>query len=196
MSAKTREHIYNAICIFCIILCIILIGRVAADELTDGRGKEYIHHPPEVRHESNEERNIISEKNLSEELKRYLGGVLPIRDIAIDVSEGGKMLLTAKASREELTDYLKSYGIESGVAALMLPQVIDLEISVDCSYDDETGLVAIDPVGLRIGESDFSLAAFPAESFSAINNGLNKLLMASGYRLESIRFTEDGIILE
>ena len=102
----------------------------------------------------------------------------------------------AKASREELTDYLKSYGIESGVAALMLPQVIDLEISVDCSYDDETGLVAIDPVGLRIGESDFSLAAFPAETFSAINNGLNKLLMASGYRLESIRFTEDGIILE
>ena len=196
MSAKTREHIYNAICIFCIVICIILIGRVAADELTEGRGEAHIHCPPEIEGNNDKEEKIISEKYISSELQKYLKEVIPINNINVNMSGDGRMKLSAEVSKNKLIDFLKSYGMGSGIAVVTLPEVIELEISIKCRCDEETGLVAIEPEKLSIEGIAFDLAALPAESLSAVNGAINRMLMATGHRFGKIEFTEDGIILD
>lgn len=196
MSGRTREQIYNGICIFCIVLCIILIGRVAADELTQGRGKENIHRPPEVRTKDTYEGIILTEEYVTEEIKKYLPSELPLENIEVDIAKDGLIQISGSLGKKKLEAMLEDFAVNRAAGVLIPGEETAFELAFKCSCDGESGLLMLEPRTLKAGDIELRADAIPVKVLNSINEGVNRLLMAAGISFCDISFSDNGIILK
>lgn len=205
MSTKTKQKIYNGITIACVLMCLILIGRVASDELTSGKVMD-LHSPPAISlAESTKPEGdlpkdgiVIDQATIETELAKYIDDNFPLKDIKVDIKETGEITLSARASKSKLEEYLKDTGISikgGRIISMFLPRKIDATFKMMCECDDESGLLLISPASFFVGDIEVDMKNMPESFFSNVSEGINKLLIASGYYFTNIGFADGAIIL-
>ena len=207
MTAITKEKIYNVIVIFCTAVCILLIGRVAADELTGGREKDVPRHvPPAVREgggapAETEEPDAgwirIDTQTLEQELGKYLEE-LPLQALEISVAADGALGLSAELSRDALQDYCERNDMQlpgGGLVQMLAPETIELELELLCSRDDESGMITVAPRHICLAGVDVDVSELPSGCFSGINTALNRMLLASAGAFSGVSFADWQILL-
>lgn len=207
MKAITKEKIYNGIVIFCTAVCILLIGRVAADELTGGREKDVPRHvPPAVREGGGAPAETgepdagwirIDTQALEQELGKYLEE-LPLQALEISVAADGALGLSAELSRDALQDYCERNDMQlpgGGLVQMLAPETIELELELLCSRDDESGMITVAPRHICLAGVDVDVSELPLGFFSGINTALNRMLLASAGAFSGVSFADGQILL-
>ena len=194
MSPDKKVKLYNWITIFCVVICMLLIGRVASDELVGRREERSVHTPPEITYEGQtdsgpqgQEGTAIDEETLEQEINKYLPDGFPLEDISFDISEDGTVRIDAKASKSKLKDYMEEAGIELkgvGLGFSLLPGKIDVSLCAVCSCDEESGMLSVSLSSLEIAGTEIELSEAAQSSFSELSKSLNKILIASGVTLD------------
>lgn len=165
MTNNLREKIYHGISLFCIVLCVWLIGQVAADELFGTAPQALVHHPPQSRtagkktKDDGEKGFALEEGWIEQELRKYLPDDLPLDRIEVEIGAGGTMKLEGAVYRQQLLDYLAALEIElpgGPAAAALLPKELTLSAAVHCTTDSESGLLAQRPGGKQLHHSTTS----------------------------------------
>lgn len=205
MTVQTKEKIYNAIVIFCVASCILLIGRVAADELTGGRKKALPRHVPPAVGQRGEDRADaddldwihIDTAQLEQELGKYMEE-LPLQALDIAIDADGQLALSARLSRDALLDYLERKDMQlqsGGLARLLAPETIEVELEVLCSRDDESGMVTVTPRRICLAGAEVDVSQLPTSFFSGINDALNRMLLTSAGAFSDLSFADGQILL-
>ncbi len=205
MSEKTKGAIYKLITIVCIVICLLLIGRVAADELV---GKHAPEHVPIVRPTAaatmaaqpiTRDAVVIDEELIADRLGGYMMQELPLRRVGVEISESGRITLTCSCPRQKLLSYLDrrdELPDAFGLLARLLPGTIDLSLTADCTCDEDSRLIAAAPITARIGSVTAELGSLPQSLFSELTLAINKLLLDEGQAFSQIVFTDGAIILK
>lgn len=140
---------------------------------------------------------LLTEAFLEERLEGFLPDSFPVEDV--DVSfEGGLVRLSFAMERTGLKTYLAGRGAELGTKRSLLLQMLPRQLELEGSFAlsaDENG-AHLTPVSMQVGEKAFSLSGLPADTFSAIDSGLNALLENAGVHFSSAEFTDGGILLK
>lgn len=206
MSVETKAKVYNGVTIFCIVVCLLLIGRVASDELF-GSGKIMVHTPPAQRQENEKDVKtedqaggvVLEEDFLQEQIGKYISDDFPLEDICIDISQDGRIDFTARASKSKLKDYFAKSGLAiegGGLIFRLLPGKIDVSFSALCTCDSESGLIAAAPQEISVGDIEIDMTHVPQSFFEEVSTGVNKLILASGTSFTNIAFQDGAIVLQ
>lgn len=205
MNERNKEKLYKLITIVCVVLCLLLIGRVAADELTDVKKAAPPYEPPAIRPASSvqtaarETQTVLDEETIAEKLGGYLTQALPLRDVAVSIRESGRVTVSAVCPRQRLLRFLKSGGdrVEGlGLLERLLPGQIALSLTADCTCDEDSRLIAAAPAEAAVGDVTIAFGELPQSLFDHVTRGLNKLLLDEGEAFSQIFFTDGAIILK
>lgn len=137
---------------------------------------------------------VLTEAYLESRLAQFLPESFGAAEVEASFEEG-LVGLSFQLEREALKDCLSSggtLGLRQKLVLQMLPRRLEMEADFALSAD-ENG-VHLTPVSLELGDKDFSLTGLSAESFSAIDQGLNTLLREAGVKVSSAVFTDEGIL--
>ena len=200
MKILNKAKIYNIVTVVCAVLCMLLIGRVAADELFGQRPGE--HEPPAVRPVTDRGSGgscvlRFEEKDIEARLAQYLPADIEIRDIDAEISEDGMISISAAVPKNQLIKLLGSAELPRTVrlALGLMPGEARMSVSVLCGCDAESRLLTVSPMSFAFGEAEFQPADMPQELADLAGDALNKLLLAVGVEFTGIAFEDGAIIL-
>ena len=201
VKTLNKAKIYNAVTVTCVILCMLLIGRVAADELFGRRPEE--HEPPKVRSSDPAgERGDgcvlrLEEEDIESRLTQYLPADIEIRDIDAEIGKDGMISISAVVSKSRFVKLLGSVELPRAVrlALGLMPGEARVSVSVLCSCDSESRLLAVAPISFGVGDSAFEASDIPQGLTDMTGDALNKLLLAAGVEFTGIAFEDGAIIL-
>lgn len=199
MSVEKKAKIYNFITIFCVVLCMLLIGRVACDELFGAQAPAHV--PPVISEGAEQEKKPaegvrIDCGTIEEQIAGYLPDDFPLEDIKVGISADGSLTLDAKASKSKLKDYLEKAGVEleGGFFFKLLPGRADIRVEGLCSCEEESRMLALSIDKLTVGEAELDISKAAEGCLSELTKGLNKIMLAMGVTFDNIEFG-DGYIL-
>lgn len=202
MTVEKKAKIYNFITIFCVILCMLLIGRVACDELFGGE-RPASHVPPAITEKTAQSQAPIDGikidcRMIEEQLAGYLPDGFPLEDIRVEIGADGALAIDAKASKSKIRDYLETAGVELGGGFLfkLLPGKADIRVEGVCSCDEESRMLALAVGSLKVGDLELDISKAAEGCFSELSKGLNKLMLASGVSFNNIEFGDGYILLK
>lgn len=200
MKTLNKAKIYNAVTVTCIILCMLLIGRVAADELFGQRPEE--HEPPEVRSDAAGERGDgcvlrLEEEDIEGRLIQYLPADIGAGEPEVEIGADGSVSISAVVSKSRFTKLLGSIELPQAVRLVLglMPGEARVSVSVLCSCDSESRLLAVTPISFGVGDAVFEASDVPQELTDMTGSALNKLLLAAGAEFTGIAFEDGAIIL-
>ena len=214
MKAKTRERIYLAVTVLCLLLCAVLLLSVLLDRpvfggfaaehapvlrptalrAVDGGasgGQEASAAPPPAG-------LVLTEDALQQLLSERLPEGFPRGTVGVDIEEEGAVGLSMRVRRAELIDYLESTGLRlsfrQSLALRLLPRTLELELSV--GLEGEDGALRLVPRALELNEEEIDLTGLPTGLFDVVDAALRAALEATGYPFRTLRFTDDAVILQ
>lgn len=206
VTSKTKERIYFGICIFCVLLCAALLlstflghGSIAPASAM---------HAPQTRLTAVETKQApngtmqdvtITEQQMSEAIIKYLPKNTPLRDVKIEISEGGELELEAVLGVPDLKKFAEEKGIKLGwqekAFIKLLPETFSFEVELLCETCEEGGLLSCVPESLTLHETEFDLTKLPTGLFDNVTTAINKVLTDSGLFFNRIVFTDGALIL-
>ncbi len=202
MSTKTKEKIFSGIIIVCVLLCVLLIGRVVYGNMTKGANTPV--HQPVLPHNTGAQdaaktysMMVVEEDDIEDGLKKYFPEGFPIKEVDVEIEPDGTLRFESEVSKKAVTKYLAGFGIELGIKesllAGLLPKKLDLVAKFTCSCDDDSGTLMVTPSYFKIGDYSMSTDMIPLELTQVFSSGLNKYLIDTGYFFSRIDFG-DGVI--
>lgn len=212
MSAKTKERIYLAVTILCLLMCAVLLLSVFLDRPVFGI--QAVEHTPVMRtglpdseapaetvpleETMSPDGLILTETTLASGLRAALPTSFPADSVDADIKESGEVCFSMEIKRRALEDYLKNAGVtltfRQSLAIKLLPKTFDTEICFLVACTD--GNVVITPLSASVNNDKVSLKALPSGMADVLNAGLSAALKATGYTFTIIQFTEDSLILK
>ena len=204
MKGNVKEKIYHGISLFCIVLCIWLIGQVAADELL-GAGEPQADHRPPVRtvettpDAAAPEGFVLTEADIEAEVGKYLPEELPLEELRFSIGADGSIGMHTAVEKKKLLAYFETLGMEvpgGELATVMAPKTMEMDMQVLCSVDPESGMAQLTPGELRLAGNVLSPQVMPQTFWDGLSHALNKLLLASGVRFTDLQFTEGALCLK
>lgn len=206
MTGTNKEKIYHGISLFCIVLCVWLIGQVAADELF-GRGQETIvHQPPDIIQTERRKREgstsaglWMTEDQISAELNKYIPQELPLEGLAVRIAADGTLALSGTVPKQKLLAYFEQMQTEvpgGSLLTVLAPKTIDFALSVCCTMDDENGLMALTPGSVTLAGNTIDADAMPCSFWDGLSQGVNKLLLYGGEGFRRITFSDGALYIE
>ncbi len=205
MTGNQKEKIYRGISLFCIVLCVWLIGQVAADELFGAAAEGQIHLPPVVAQRKEIQQMpegsglALGEEQIEAELRKYIPGELPLENLDVEIDAGGAMTLAAEMERGRLFDYLTTMGMElpgQGAVSFLLPDRLIFSAGVTCSCDPESGLITLTPNGMTLAGNAVDTAILPQSFWDTLGQAMSRLLLAEEGAFDAVTFGEGMIYLQ
>ena len=200
MKTLNKAKIYNAVTVTCIILCMLLIGRVAADELFGQRPEE--HEPPEVRSDAAGERSDgcvlrLEEEDIEGRLIQYLPADIGAGEPEVEIGADGRVSISVVVSKSRFTKLLGAAELPRAVrlALGLTSGEVRMSVSILCGCDAESRLLTVTPMSFGFGDAVFQSADMPQELTDMAGDALNKLLLAAGIEFTGIAFEDGAIIL-
>lgn len=205
VTPKIKERIYFGICIFCVLLCALLIFRTFT-----GRGPAsptLASHTPQPRVTQSGETKTpgaasevkMTEQQLSEGFTRCLPQDTPLREITVAISADGRLTLTAVLGVSEMQKFAEANGVKLGMAekALikLLPKTFSIKIVFRAETADDGGLLSCVPESLTLHDKEIDLTKLPAGLFQRVTDSVNQVLTDSGLFFTRIVFEDGAIIL-
>lgn len=214
MKKAALEKVYLTVMSVCLVCCLTLLGSVVRDRPLF---QPLPAHAPVLRTVSAEELSALDEQNggaeetaagihggylLTEDyLEEMLGSCLPesFPSAEIDVTlREPNIRLKIETRRDELRRYLQSCGMQftlrQNLAFCLLPKELEAETVFSVSAR-ENGLNLL-PVALTLGEKQIDLNGLPTSVFDTVNRAVNGLLQAAGVSFGSVKFLDEGLLLE
>lgn len=202
MSVEKKAKVYNFVTIFCVFLCMLLIGRVACDELLGG-GNATEHIPPSISAKGETARQPVEGVRIDcgmieEQISGYLPEGFPLEDIKVEISSDGSLAVDAKASKSKIKDYLENAGVEldGGFFFKLLPGRVDIRVEAVCSCDVESRMLALSVGSVKVGDMELDVSKAAEGCFSELSKSLNKLMLATGVTFDNIQFGDGYLILK
>ena len=200
MKTLNKAKIYNAVTVTCIILCMLLIGRVAADELFGQRPEE--HEPPEVRSDAAGERSDgcvlrLEEEDIEGRLIQYLPADIGAGEPEVEIGADGRVSISVVVSKSRFTKLWGAAELPRAVrlALGLTSGEVRMSVSILCGCDAESRLLTVTPMSFGFGDAVFQSADMPQELTDMAGDALNKLLLAAGIEFTGIAFEDGAIIL-
>lgn len=202
MTNNLKEKIYHGISLFCVVLCVWLIGQVAADELFGTSPQALVHRPPQIESVGQEPEPegkqgfALEEERIGQELRRYLPDDLPLDGVEVEIGAGGSLMLKGSVHKQALLDYLAALELElpgGSMAAAFLPKELILSAAIHCTTDPESGLLALTPGQLKLGDMEVEPHILPQTFWDGLGQAVNKLLLAEEGAFSAITFS-DGVV--
>ncbi len=206
MTGNYKEKIYHGISLFCIVLCIWLIGQVAADELF-GKEKAHHEHRPPMQFHSGEQAErpeqgagtALDEARIEAELRKYIPEELPLEELEVEIRPGGRLKLEAEVKKQALMDYLTALDMElpgQGTASLLLPDDLRFSAGMTCTLDTESGLVAVTPDEMTLAGKAIGTDALPQTFWDGLGQAVSRLLLAENGAFSTVTFGEGTVYLQ
>ncbi len=202
MTTHTKEKIYHGISLFCIVLCMWLIGQVAADELLNGRPAEHL---PPLRSIGREEEKpretglAITEEQIEGELMEYLPQGLSVGQPEVTISTDGALTLAGTVDKAVLLECFRTLGIEppgGSLLAVLAPKQIELEVSVQCAWMEESGDLTVTPRHMILAGNRIEGETMPKILQEGLCTTVAGVLTTGGQTFTSVRFSDGAIYLE
>lgn len=206
MTGNFKEKIYHGVSLFCIVLCIWLIGQVAADELF-GKGKGHHEHRPPMQFGGVEKPETpeggagvaLDEARIEAELRKYIPEELPLEELEVEIRPGGRLKLEAEVKKQALMDYLAALDMElpgQGAASFLLPDDLRFSAGLTCTLDTESGLVAVAPEEMMLAGRDIGTDALPQSFWDGLGQAVSRLLLAENGAFSTVTFGEGTVYLQ
>lgn len=206
VTPKIKERIYFGICIFCVLLCVLLLFRTFT-----GRGAASpalaAHAPLPRVAQSGESKTpdgtaaevTMTEQQMSEGLTRCLPQDTPLREVKVTISADGRLTLTAVLGVSEMQKFAEANGVKLGMAekALikLLPKTFSIKIVFRAETADDGGLLSCVPESLTLHDKEIDLTKLPTGLFHRVTDSVNQVLTDSGLFFTRIVFADGAIIL-
>ena len=205
VTPKIKERIYFGICIFCVLLCALLIFRTFT-----GRGAAsptLASHTPQPRVAQSGESKTpgaasevkMTEQQLSEGITRCLPQDTPLREIKVTISAEGRLTLTAVLGVSEMQKFAEANGVKLSTAekALikLLPKTFSIKIVFRAETSDDGGLLSCIPESLTLHDKEIDLTKLPTGLFQRVTDAVNQVLTDSDLFFTRIVFEDGAIIL-
>ena len=112
VTEKTKNRLYLAVCIACLLTCLLLIGSIFWEGRT--RPGDARPAPPEPNSAQGAgtggEQMLITEEYAKELLQQRLPEGLPLEGLNVRISREGLVAVEGQTARDGLRDYLKAQG--------------------------------------------------------------------------------------
>ncbi len=137
-----------------------------------------------------------------EALGSFLSGAegLPIEDVEVTLSSGGKATVTGDIKKSKLESMLKSQGktvsdlAKPGLS--LLPDSLESSIDVIISLGGDNGALTIKPEKLMVQGIALNGDMIPKELVSSLNDALNAYIASNGGEISSLESYDGGLKLE
>ena len=202
MTTHTKEKIYHGISLFCIVLCLWLIGQVAADELVATGAA--VHLPP-MRSAAGEEGSsqgvgfTLTEEDIEGKLMEYLPDGMTVGQPQITIGADGRVTLSGTVDKPALLECFRTMGIDppgGSLLTVLAPKQIDLELAVCCTGGAAQDVLHIEPQYMMLAGNRMEGEALPEVLQAELKTMLSGLLTMGERQYTSISFTEGAICLK
>lgn len=206
MESKAKERAYLLVSVFCIAICLLLIFCMMTRSPVLVGGTAGGHLPPQQRElsevgspTSEQKRMMVTEEYFSKMLSQYLPSGFPAKEIDVQISESGSILLSAQVERKNIEQYLEnnqvSLNVKQRLLMSMMPKAFELSASFACTTSDDGGTLLIVPETISLNESEVEVGELPAVLLDEISAAANSLLLGTGYYFTQIQFIDGAIEL-
>lgn len=199
VTEKTKNRLYLAVCIACLLTCLLLIGSI----FWEGRTRPGDAQPAPTEPESAQgagtggEQMLITEEYAKELLQQRLPEGLPLEGLNVRISREGLVAVEGQTARDGLRDYLKAQGVDLGLQGelmlSLLPQKISIMAAFSCQ-SGENGQVTVTPAALELSDREIDPSLLPSEWTGQLSRLLSGLLSEAGGPYSSLSF-RDGVFV-
>ena len=197
MTENTKNRLYLAVCIACLLTCLLLIGSIFWE------GRTPPSRPAPAGPESAQgagtggEQMLITEEYAKELLQQHLPEGLPVEGLDVRIGQDGLVTLEGEAVRDGLAGYLEAQGIGLGRQEQLMLSLLPRKFSILAAFScqsGENGQITVTPAALELAGKAIDLSLLPSEFLGRLSRSLTGLLSQAGaYR--TLSFREGAVLL-
>lgn len=208
MQSHTKERIYLLIMVFCLLMCAVLLISVFCDLPLATVGPYYENHVPVMRitpdvttvpppaQLAGSDGFRVTAEELEGQMKSFIPQSFPTTQIDLDIQQRGAFVAALTVFKSDLKAYLEDCGVSMGIkqrfAISMLPDSLELEVSLLCASTGKN-MVQLDIEQLSVNGKSVDTDFLPSNMFDVLGGAINASLAYTGYDYSDVVF-EDGAV--
>ena len=195
---EKKSFVYTIILGFCLILCLILIGKMM---LT----KSVPEHTPFSMYGlqysmENEGSGIYTEEILNQWIQKQLPEDFPLTDFALHIRLPNRLVLEGEIEQAQLKKYMQNNGIKANTglnaALLAAPDRFSFAANISVDLDAESRLPIFTVESVRLGKIQVSNSAFTQVLMEPVQQAIYRMICEKAIEYENILWKDGSFELK